>query len=122
MRFIDSTLKDNLTRDRLRMGASIAAIVALSLLVFMGVYTLLDSKARADRARRNAQADVLMEAVESSEQAAPSDETVTESDASETTETSATELAPVIVSESEESAVPGETSADVSSLPAYTEV
>ncbi len=115
MRFIDSTLKDNLTRDRLKMGASIAAIVALSLLVFMGVYTLLDSKARADRARRNAQADVLMEAVESSEQAAPSDETVTESDASETTETSATELAPVIVSESEESAVPGETSADASS-------
>ncbi len=117
MRFIDSTLKDNLTRDRLRMGASIAAIVALSLLVFLGVYTLLDSKARADRARRNAQADVLMEAVESSEQAAPSDETeqITESDASESSETSATELAPLIVSESEESAVPGENSADASS-------
>ena len=65
MKFIDSTLKDNLTRDKMRIYVSIAAVVVLSFLVFIGVYTLLDSTARADVARRNEEADVLLEAAES---------------------------------------------------------
>ena len=46
------------------MGMSIAAIIIVSILVALGIYSLLDSRARADRARRNAQADVLAEAIE----------------------------------------------------------
>lgn len=67
------------------MGMSIAAVVVLSVLVFIGVYTLLDSKAREERARRNAQADVLLEAVESSQASSETSETLPE------TETTVTE-------------------------------
>ena len=80
------------------MGVSIAAVVVLSVLVFAGVYTLLDSKAREDRARRNAQASVLLDAVESFSAAAETSETVSE------TETQPTEdlLAPSIAAEETE--------------------
>ena len=100
MRFVDSTLNDNLSRDRLRMGVSITAVVVLSVLVAAGVYTLLDSKAREDRARRNAQAAVLLEAVESSSAVAETSETVIETE----TETAPTEevLAPSVASEETE--------------------
>ena len=98
MRFVDSTLNDNLSQDRLRMGVSIAAVVVLSVLVFAGVYTLLDSKAREDRARRNAQAAVLLEAVESSSVAAETSETIAETETEPTQE----ELAPSIATEQTE--------------------
>ena len=62
------------------MGVSITAVIVLSVLVATGVYTLLDSKARADRARRNAQAAVLLEAVESSSAVAETSETVIETE------------------------------------------
>lgn len=80
------------------MGVSITAVIVLSVLVAAGVYTLLDSKARADRARRNAQAAVLLEAVESSSAVAETSETVIE------TETEPTEeiLAPSVASEETE--------------------
>jgi len=80
------------------MGVSIAAVVVLSVLVFAGVYTLLDSKAREDRARRNAQAAVLLEAVESSSAAAETSETIAETETAPTQE----ELAPSIVTEQTE--------------------
>ncbi len=107
MRFIDSTLKDNLTRDRIRMAASIAAVVVLSLLVFAGVYTLLDSKAREDRARRNAQADVLLDAAESAAESVEisASESALESELqasiAETAATTEDMLAPSIASENE---------------------
>jgi len=81
------------------MGVSIAAVVALSLLVVMGIYTLLDSKAREDRARRNAQADVLLEQAETAQasvQAAESSETTESSE----TVPEVTELAPIVATES----------------------
>jgi 3D (Asp-Asp-Asp) domain-containing protein len=86
------------------MGVSIAAVIVLSVLVAAGVYTLLDSKAREDRARRNAQAAVLLEAVESSSAVAETSETVIE------TETAPAEeiLAPSVAEETEVS----ETSSD----------
>ena len=80
------------------MGVSIAAVVVLSVLVFAGVYTLLDSKAREDRARRNAQAAVLLEAVESSSAAAETSETIAETETAPTQE----ELAPSIATEQTE--------------------
>ena len=83
MRFIDSTLKDNLTRDKMSMAVSVAAVVVLSLLVFISVYTLLDSRVREDRARRNAQADVLLDAVESSQAETSVTETASETQAEE---------------------------------------
>ena len=100
MRFIDSTLNDKLSSDRMRTSVSIAAVVVLSLLVFIGVYTLLDSRAREDRLRRNAQADVLLAAAESAESSLAVQESLEElASSSETTETSADELAPAIASE-----------------------
>ena len=96
MRFIDSTLKDNLTRDKMRMAVSVAAVVVLSLLVFISVYTLLDSRVRADRARRNAQADVLLDAVESSQAESSETETVSETQAEEPSETTIDMLAPSV--------------------------
>ncbi|MBR4493379.1 MAG: SH3 domain-containing protein, partial [Clostridiales bacterium] len=98
MRFIDSTLKDNLTRDKMRMAVSVAAVVVLSLLVFISVYTLLDSRVRADRARRNAQADVLLDAVESTQAESSETETVSETQVEETTETTIDMLAPSVAS------------------------
>lgn len=98
MRFIDSTLKDNLTRDKMRMAVSVAAVVVLSLLVFISVYTLLDSRVREDRARRNAQADVLLDAVESSQAETSVTETVSETQVEETTETTIDMLAPSVAS------------------------
>lgn len=98
MRFIDSTLKDNLTRDKMRMAVSVAAVVVLSLLVFISVYTLLDSRVREDRARRNAQADVLLDAVESSQAETSETETVSETQVEETTETTIDMLAPSVAS------------------------
>ena len=98
MRFIDSTIKDNLTRDKMRMAVSVAAVVVLSLLVFISVYTLLDSRVRADRARRNAQADVLLDAVESSQAESSETETVSETQVEETTETTIDMLAPSVAS------------------------
>lgn len=97
MKFVDSTLKDKLSRDRLRMGVSIVAVVVLNILVLIGVYTLLDSKSRAERARRNAQADVMLEAVESAS-------SETETVATETVASETTDLAPVVASESTETA------------------
>lgn len=98
MRFIDSTLKDNLTRDKMRMAVSVAAVVFLSLLVFISVYTLLDSRVREDRARRNAQADVLLDAVESSQAETSVTETASETQVEETTETTIDMLAPSVAS------------------------
>lgn len=98
MRFIDSTIKDNLTRDKMRMAVSVAAVVVLSLLVFISVYTLLDSRVREDRARRNAQADVLLDAVESSQAESSETETVSETQVEETTETTIDMLAPSVAS------------------------
>jgi 3D (Asp-Asp-Asp) domain-containing protein len=98
MRFIDSTLKDNLTRDKMRMAVSVAAVVVLSLLVFISVYTLLDSRVREDRARRNAQADVLLDAVESSQAESSETETVSETQAEEPSETTIDMLAPSVAS------------------------
>jgi 3D (Asp-Asp-Asp) domain-containing protein len=98
MRFIDSTLKDNLTRDKMSMAVSVAAVVVLSLLVFISVYTLLDSRVREDRARRNAQADVLLDAVESSQAESSDTETVSETQVEETTETTIDMLAPSVAS------------------------
>lgn len=96
MKFVDSTLKDKLTRDRIRMGVSIFAVVVLNILVLIGVYTLLDSKSRAERARRNAQADVLLEAMESASLEAEQTTTV-----EQTVETQNTDLVPVVASNSE---------------------
>ena len=67
-------MKDNLTRDKMRIYVSIAAVVVLSFLVFIGVYTLLDSTARADVARRNEEADVLLEAAESASEESAAEE------------------------------------------------
>lgn len=86
------------------MGVSITAVVVLSVLVFAGVYTLLDSKAKEDRARRNAQASVLLEAVESSESAEQAAET-----AETETETGGEVLAPSVATEQTETQ---ETSSD----------
>ena len=109
MRFVDSTLKDSLTRDKIRMGASIAAVVVLSLLVVMGIYTLLDSRAREDRARRNAQADVLLEAAESETSVSAASET--EASVSETpAETEPSELVPLLAETSEAETEPVEPS------------
>ena len=96
MKFVDSTLKDKLTRDRIRMGVSIFAVVVLNILVLIGVYTLLDSKSRAERARRNAQADILLEAMESA-----SLETEQTTTVEQTVETQNTDLVPVVASNSE---------------------
>lgn len=114
MKFIDSTLKDNLTRDRLRMGASIAAVVALCLLMFMCIYTLLDSKAREERARRNAQADVLMDQAEAAAESARQDaeesllaeEMAAEMAATSSSEETVNQLAPNIASETEQETNP----------------
>ena len=78
MRFINSTLKDDLSRDRMRTAAGIAAVTALCLLVSIGVYTVFESWVRADRARRKAQAEVLQEAAQSAEAAGVSEETFPE--------------------------------------------
>ena len=96
MRFIDSTLKDKLTRDKMRIAVSVAAVVVLSLLVFISVYTLLDSRVREDRARRNAQADVLLDAVESSQAETSVTETASETQAEEPSETTIDMLAPSV--------------------------
>lgn len=97
---------DNLTRDKMRMGVSIAAVVVLSFLVFIGVYTLLDSTARSDRDRRNAQADVLQDAAESASEEslleselAAAEETSSEETVSEETSVTEEVLAPEISTE-----------------------
>ena len=82
----------------MRMTVSVAAVVVLSLLVFISVYTLLDSRVREDRARRNAQADVLLDAVESSQAETSVTETVSETQVEETTETTIDMLAPSVAS------------------------
>lgn len=82
----------------MRMAVSVAAVVVLSLLVFISVYTLLDSRVREDRARRNAQADVLLDAVESSQAETSVTETVSETQVEETTETTIDMLAPSVAS------------------------
>ena len=82
----------------MRMAVSVAAVVVLSLLVFISVYTLLDSRVREDRARRNAQADVLLDAVESSQAESSETETVYETQAEESTETTIDMLAPSVAS------------------------
>ena len=82
----------------MRMVVSVAAVVVLSLLGFISVYTLLDSRVRADRARRNAQADVLLDAVESSQAESSETETVSETQVEETTETTIDMLAPSVAS------------------------
>ena len=82
----------------MRMAVSVAAVVVLSLLVFISVYTLLDSRVREDRARRNAQADVLLDAVESSQAESSETETVSETQVEETTETTIDMLAPSVAS------------------------
>ena len=82
----------------MRMAVSVAAVVVLSLLVFISVYTLLDSRVREDRARRNAQADVLLDAVESSQAESSDTETVSETQVEETTETTIDMLAPSVAS------------------------
>lgn len=88
------------------MGVSIAAVVILSFLVFIGVYTLLDSTARADLARRNAQADVLQDLAESASEESVLESELAESEAALQEETSSAEtsvteevLAPEISSE-----------------------
>lgn len=75
------------------MGTSIAAVVTLSILVFIGIFTLLDSKVAEDRARRNAQADVLLDAVESSAAEETQTEQALETEVSETT---VDQLAPLV--------------------------
>jgi len=82
----------------MRMAVSVAAVVVLSLLIFISVYTLLDSRVREDRARRNAQADVLLDAVESSQAESSETETVSETQVEETTETTIDMLAPSVAS------------------------
>ena len=80
----------------MRIAVSVAAVVVLSLLVFISVYTLLDSRVREDRARRNAQADVLLDAVESSQAETSVTETVSETQAEEPSETTIDMLAPSV--------------------------
>ncbi len=84
------------------MAVSIAAVVALSLLVFIAVYTLLDSKVAEDRARRNAQADVLLDAAESAESQASETSDTSETSETAPTETTVDQLAPNIASETNE--------------------
>ena len=80
----------------MRIAVSVAAVVVLSLLVFISVYTLLDSRVREDRARRNAQADVLLDAVESSQAETSVTETASETQAEEPSETTIDMLAPSV--------------------------
>ena len=94
MKFVDSTLKDKLSRDRLRMGVGIGAVAVLNIVVLLGVYTMLDSRSRAERARRNAQADVMLDALETTQVT----ETSVTQETSETSEGDA--LVPVVASES----------------------
>ncbi len=108
----------------MRMAVSIAAVVTLSLLVFISVYTLLDSRVREDRARRNAQADVLLDAVESSQAETSASEETQADAAAETSETTIDMLAPSIASEetdaaaeSEEETAPAEAAVEETAAP-----
>lgn len=101
------------------MGTSIAAVITLSILVFIGIFTLLDSKVAEDRARRNAQADVLLDAVESSA-AETSSEQVSET---QVTETTVDQLAPVVNVDGEDvvMAAGGESEAEETASSSVTE-
>ena len=95
MKFIGLTTFNDLPRDNMAVGVSALAITTLCVVAFVGVYTMLDSKARADQLEREVQASILaQEAIE----AAATATTTTE----ETEETEMTELMPVVQSESVE--------------------
>ncbi len=104
MRFIDLTTKYNITQDRIKIAIGTVSILLVSAIALIGVKTLLDAEARADRQRRlDEAAGLLVGASQTSETdplisreldavavAEPTDETseeTTESDeSSETTD------------------------------------
>ncbi|MCQ2515600.1 MAG: SH3 domain-containing protein [Saccharofermentans sp.] len=92
MKFIDLTTITNLSRDRMAVGVSALAISTMCVVAFVGVYTMLDNKARQQRIEREVQASIL--AQEAIEAAATATTTTEETEMTETTE-----LVPVVQSE-----------------------
>jgi len=92
MKFIDLTTITDLPREKVAVGASALAITTLCVVVFVGMYTMLDNKARADLVERELEASIM--AAEASEAAATA---TTTTEITETT-TEQTELAPVVQS------------------------
>lgn len=93
MKFIDLTTITNLSRDKIAVGASALAITTLCVVAFVGVYTMLDSKARSQRIEREVQASIMaQEALEiASEATTTSEETLEPSES--------TQLAPIVQTE-----------------------